>query len=344
MILKADTAAGLAKAAKSGIWAVLIHGEDEGVANDQARALIGAWNTGGSAEVTSLSEEEIRRDIAGFFDALEARSLLGEARILRVRTNGDKLAKPLLEAVEAGEKTADRFGAKLVVTTGTLAKKSKLRKGFEDARLAGALHVSADDTDDVIALVSDALARDGVEIEAAALARFAGGLPGHRRLAHMEIEKLALYGVGLGRAVTVADVDALVATDVEHAARDFVGHVLDGKASPALAELDRLMLAGQSTIALLRALQREAQRLLAAHGLGGARQNVGMQLRPPVFAAEWPSFQARLKRWSGASLARLLARIYECEHGTKLAGPTAEARLRQLVNDLGRALAAGAAR
>ena len=46
------------------------------------------------------------------------------------------------------------------------------------------------------------LKESGVEIEPDALRLFVGDLPGHRLAANAEIEKLALYAMGLGRAVS----------------------------------------------------------------------------------------------------------------------------------------------
>ena len=105
------------------IWAHLIFGSDGGVVSDQALALSTSLSAGKpDVEIIRLSDDEIRKDPALFFDALEAVSLLGYDRIIRVQTSGDKIAKLLLEAIALGEEAPDRFAAKLIITAGALAK------------------------------------------------------------------------------------------------------------------------------------------------------------------------------------------------------------------------------
>lgn len=316
------------------IWAILIHCEDEGVSADAARALFSAWQRTGPVERIVLTEDEVSRDPALLFDKLEARSLLGERQVLTLQLSNEKLSKLLLEALDLGETSPGRFDNRLIVSTGLLKSSSKLRKGFEEAMQAASLQMVADTETDLAGLVTDTLKRDHVEIEPDALALFTSGLPGHRRLARAEIDKLALFGMDLGRPISKADIAQLVASDIDHALPALVGAALDGYAGDCLAELDRLEQAGTSSISILRALQREAERLLSAHSLGVRDANGGMKLRPPVWRDHWPAFRARLGRWPEARLIRLLSRIHNCEADAKQSGAISPATVRQLVSDV----------
>ena len=322
-------------------WAFLIFGEDEGVVVDNALALRTALaGDAVETEFITLDEEEIKKDPVVLFDALEARSLLGATRILRVRTTGEKATSLILEAVALGEGAEQRFDAPLIVTAGALAKRSKLRTGFETATRAMALHLYSDTSADMADLIQSKLKAEGVEIDEKALALFAGDLPGHRGLANQEISKLALYGFGLNRPLGVDDIRALSTTDVDHALMDLVGATFGGRPADATRGLDKLMIAGTSTISVLRALQREAGRLAMAHSLASTGGDIGMKLRPPVFRSDWPAFRNMLALWSPKRLARVLERVYDTERQTKMAGPLGEAALRQLITDLSSAAAA----
>ena len=167
-------------------WAVLTFSEDEGVANDAARAILSMC---GELELISLDEDAIKREPALLFDALEAQSLLGDERAIRVRTSGDKIAALLLEALKMADETPGRFAAKLIVSAGALQKRSKLRAGFEAAQYAMALQLFADDVSDVADLVNTALKESGASAEPGVIEAFVGDLPGHRGLARQEIEK-----------------------------------------------------------------------------------------------------------------------------------------------------------
>ena len=322
-------------------WAALIFGDDPGVVDDTAAELIRSWTPADKPlDIITLEDDAIRREPALLFDALAAQSLLGDECLIRVRTTGDKLSVLLLEAMQGGEDRPSSYATKLVILAGALQKRSKLRAGFEAAKQAVALHVFADEIGNVSELVTISLKASGATIEPDALNAFIGDLPGHRGLARAEIEKLSLYAHGLDRALTRSDVEALSATDIDHALGAVIEAALDGRVADTDAQLDRVILAGTSPISVLRAMQREAQRLLQAHTLaGGAGGNIGMKLRPPVWNNEWPAFQKRLTRWPPTHLIRILERLYDAEKDAKSASALAEPALRILMNDLARTAA-----
>jgi len=316
-------------------WAFLLFGDDDGIISDAALALrIALSGKNSDLETITLDQDNIKREPALLFDALEARSLLGNERLIRVQITGDKIAALLIEAISLGETSPDRFGAKLLISAGSLPKKSKIRTRIETAKHATALHFFSDEAADVATLVKAKLAEHAITIEEDALAGLVNELPGHRGMANQEIEKLALYGHQLERPINIKDVRILSTVDADHALHDLVDDILGGQIGPAQAGLDRLSISGTSPISILRALQRQAMRLLQAHALSGSGGDIGMKLRPPVFRNQWPAFRKHMTLWPPKRLARILERIYEAESAIKQAGPTGQAILQKLVGEL----------
>ncbi|NQY96830.1 MAG: DNA polymerase III subunit delta [Henriciella sp.] len=319
MKLQGNSAGRFAKKPDPACQFALIFGEDEGVLADAANTLIKAWVKDNPATVLTLDEDEVKREPAKLFDALEAVSLLGEVTIIRIRTKGEKLFALIKDVLAL---PPERVAAKLVLQNGSLNTRSKLRTAFEAAPNAAALHLFADSDADMSELVRGFLKDRGVEIEADALSDFVGGLPGHRSLANAEMEKLAVYAHDLGRAVSSADVRALCETNADENARRAVLLALNGQPEVAQAEMDRVLDAGLSPISLVRMFEMEASRMLDAQALqgeGGAA-NVGMKLKPPVWKSEWPAFQARLRKWPTPRLTRLVERLHDLELMAKSPG------------------------
>jgi DNA polymerase-3 subunit delta len=320
----------------------LVFGEDEGVVGDTAGALIRAWQAIGPSSVRTLDEDDVRRTPEMLFDALEARSLLGEQTILRLRTSGDKLAPILKDVLALAAEGSDRLAAFLVVMSGPLKVRSKIRTAFESAPGVAALHVFADSATDIAERVGAFLDQNGLQIAPDALSVFVGGLPGHRSLANAEMEKLALYGMGLGRPISIADIRALCETNADESSRAAIFQALAGQVDTAQAELDRVMDAGGSPIGLLRQFELEAARMLTAHALRrGGEGNVGMKLKPPVFQSDWPAFEQRLRKWPVPRLLRLMERIHGLEAAAKSpgGGGLAEAATKALFLALAKAAA-----
>ncbi|MEO1407230.1 MAG: DNA polymerase III subunit delta, partial [Pseudomonadota bacterium] len=274
---------------KPDYWGFLVFGDDEGVVMDNALALRTALvGNAPETEFITLDEDEIKKEPATLFDALEARSLLGAKRVVRIRTTGEKASSLILEAIALGEVDPQRFETPLIITAGALAKRSKLRSTIESAKHAMALHLYADSSENMSSLIREKLSADDIEIEDHALTLFAADLPGHRGLANQEIEKLCLFGRKLGRAITDTDIRSLSTTDIDHALADLIRSALNGNIASTTTSLDRLTVAGTSPISILRALQRETTRLIQAHQLSGSGGDIGMKLRPPVFKSDWP--------------------------------------------------------
>lgn len=339
MLFKGKQAAAFARKPDTEFWAVLAFSEDEGLASDSGQSLIAAW-TGkhAHADITLLDDDAIRKEPALLFDALEAASLLGDPRFVRVRTSGDKIAGLLIDAITEGDKKEDRYSARLLVEAGSLAKKSKLRAAAESASRTACLQLFGDEGADIEQRAKQALKESGVAIDPEALRLFVGDLPGHRLAANSEIEKLALYARGLGRPVSVADIRALCATEFEQTLSTAISATLDGHPSAANAAFDKLAQAGTAGISVLRSLQFEVHRMLDAHArIEEGQPSANMKLRPPVWQSEWPAYRARLTKWPVRRLTRVLERIYEAEAQAKRAGGSADPVIRILMNDLARA-------
>ncbi|MEL6246132.1 MAG: DNA polymerase III subunit delta [Pseudomonadota bacterium] len=332
MKLSGEKAVAFAATPTATVWAALVFGEDEGVANDAAQALIQAWvGNDPNAEIVTVHEDDVKKTPADLFDALEARSLLGGARVIRIRANADKAAAIVKEVLDAGDKMPGRFDAKLLVTAASLQKKSKLRIAFETCPTAAALQLFPDGLDDVEALIRNALQETGLSIHEDALELLAANLPGHRRLVHAEIEKLSLYALETTSSISVEDVRAVTIGDVDAGADIFVNALFDRDLPKALDALDRLFRSGTSPITLIRGMQRETQKLLSVAALGpNAGPDAGMKLRPPVFRNQWAIAAQRAKAWPTPLLARVMERIYDLEYQAKQAGPIAETALRHL--------------
>ena len=309
----------------------LIFGDDEGVVADTANALIKAWEAAQPSTVLTLDEDDVKREPARLFDALEAVSLLGDGTIIRIRSKGEKLFSLLKDVLDL---PPERVAAKLIVQNGALNTRSKLRTAFEAAPNAAALHLFSDSAADMSDLVRQYLNGQSIEISSDALSVFVGGLPGHRSLANAEMEKLAVYAYQLDRAISVEDIRALCETNADESARRAVLLALSGDAEAAQAELDRVVDAGLSPISLVRMFETEASRMLEAHALQGDRDgaNVGMKLKPPVWKSDWPAFQSRLRKWPASHLTRLVERLHDLELMAKSPGGAglAEPAMREL--------------
>lgn len=264
-------------------------------------------------------------------DELVARSLMGGERLIRVRVDKDASSKYLLEIltdIDKGSLTPEAFW---IIEAGELNKTNKLRVGFEESKSAIALQLYADDEATVADLVTKRLAAAGVAIEPQALALFVADLPGDRRLALSELEKLELYAVGLGRSISQADVSQLASAEQPRGADDAADAAILGDAPQATLSINRYLDAGGNPISALRTLHF---RMLRVSDAVASNAGTGMRLRPPIFDKEWPPFSRALRDWHAPVIHRAFTRLYEAEKSCKQAGAPSDAIIKNLIHKI----------
>jgi DNA polymerase-3 subunit delta len=308
----------------------LIFGADPGLVSTSADALARAWAPGADAmNIVKLGDDDLRRDPQLLADELVARSLLGGVRLVRVKAEKDASYKLILEIIADIAKETFDPEAFWIIESGELNKTNKLRTGIEESPVAIALQLFADDEASVSELVTKRLAAAGVAIEPEALTTFVSELPGDRRLALSELEKLELYAVGLERPVVPGDIALLSSAEQPRGADDAADAAILGDASAATLSVNRFLDAGGNPISAMRTLHFRLLRVSDAVASGAAS---GARLRPPIFDKEWPPFARAMREWSGPAIHRTFARLYEAEKQCKQAGAPQEAILRNLVH------------
>lgn len=153
--------------------AVLLFGPNRAAIEEAALALV-AHVLGPSPDqmaVTRLGEEELRRDRALLSDQLAAQSLLGGARVLRVRADGDSAHEPITDAVSALDDDAPA-AAFLIVESSELTARSKIRVAFENAAKSFAIAFYEDDESALTEFANGLLKESGVKLTEDARALF----------------------------------------------------------------------------------------------------------------------------------------------------------------------------
>lgn len=307
------------------VRAVLLYGPNESFSHEAAQKLA-AWAVGKSDDpyaVTKLGDDDIKKDAARLIDALSAQSLLGGPTVVWARIAGKGADAAIVDAL-AGFERDEPLGY-LIVEAGDLGSTAELVKKFTAAKNAAVI-AFYEETDAERAQHARALAKDmGISFDRDAEDVFLSALPADRGLATKEIEKLALYAHGLGRAITTPDLEALMTDEGESALDAASLAAAQGKAAQAVEALARIdALSGISALrALLRRLHQLREARLLMDGGMSATDAIG-KLRPPVFWKERDAVAAQARLWSGKKLNAAFDVLWSAELRSKTAGAPQE--------------------
>lgn len=304
--------------------AVLLYGPNRALCAEAAQGLIARALAGSDDPfgLTRLNEDEVRKDKARLADALAAQSLLGGATCVWLRIEGESAADAILAAVKEIEGGADR--AFLVVEAGEIAGKGKLVGAFEAAGRAAALAFYEESEAERAAALKAIIAERRLEMSGDGLALFLAEAPADRAAAKAEIEKLALFGHGLGRAI---EMDEVAALSIAGDAPELDAAVAAATAGQRAEAVEKLAQSDAAAVSAIRALQRRVARLMEARLLvesGVPISDAGDRLKPRVFWKERDAFASQLRLWSLGRLSAAQAALWRAEVRAKTAGPVAD--------------------
>jgi DNA polymerase-3 subunit delta len=307
------------------IRAVLFYGPDSGLVRERAVRIAKTVveDLGDPFRVAELSMAAIGGDPARLHDEMAAMALTGGRRLVRLVEAEDAAAaafQSLFKELPAGDSLC-------VVEAGDLGPRAKLRQLFEEEERAAAIACYVEDAGALAQTLGGMLAEQGLDIDPDARTLMASYLVGDRQIARGEVAKLAIYMVGHGTRVGLADVQATIGDSSSLEMDEPALAAADGDIAGVDRALGRLFAEGANPVPVLRAGQRHFQRLqlAAAHmAKGQSAQQALKQLRPPVFFKQEAQMAAQLRRWTGPLLRQALTRLVETEAEVKRTHTPAE--------------------
>ena len=284
-----------------------------------------------------MSPEEAKQDPASILDALCSESLFGGASLLQVSISRETEARPFLDAMNSLADMSEPPTGKLLIVAGDLSPRSRLRKAFEDHKIATSLQIFERSERDFEAWVRQQLADKQVRLEADAEALLLRTLLEDQSLAPGEIEKLSLYAVDSDTPLTTQDIRDLIILEDQSTGFDLVDLALDGKLKDLAGLMADQMKDGSAAIPVLIGLLNQLKRLNRAHeisgdGVHGAK--IGERLTPRIFERQWPQFERRMQKWPPDRILTLMALIEETDAKCRTASSPQEALVSRLLLDV----------
>lgn len=309
----------------------LLFGPDRGLVTQRSKHICAKFvsDPNDAFNVTILTADDLANDPARLSDEMAAMSLLGEARLIRLRLGHERQGAAIGKMIARFDADPSRCAAKLVIEAGDMTPRSAIRKAFEAAANFAALpcyQASGRALENLIKDQLTAIGDHGIGIDKEALTHWAPLLEGDRALAVSEIEKLALYkgyGEHAGTRIKIEDINILAAGGQAGSIDEIIQSAFTGNQQLCDDAFRRAMSGKLHPAVILRSVQRHLTRLheaLSAMDHGKSSSEAMRGLRPPVFSMQQSSFERQLRLWSLPALARILDETLTAERRLKTAG------------------------
>jgi len=231
-IVKNDLADAFVKQPPEDLRLFLVHGNDDGLIHERAKALVLAFvGADDGFNVVLRDGDAAAREPGELIDEAHAISLFGGRRAIWIEAGARDL-KPALEPL------FDRppIDCAIVVEAGSLKRGLALRELFERANEAAAIECYPDDRRSLLFLIETQAREAGLTVSSDAADLLIGHLGADRMTSRGEIAKLMLYAQGEPR-VEVEHVEAIVSD----AAPSSLDAVIDRSLSGDAAALEGAM-------------------------------------------------------------------------------------------------------
>ncbi|MCC9621188.1 DNA polymerase III subunit delta [Thalassospira sp. MA62] len=316
MKLKAAQVENFLRAPDAKAQLVLIYGEDEGLVRERAIRLAKTVveDLKDPFRVVELSTANLKEDPSRLRDEAAALSFGGGRRVIRLRDIGDAQAPVIADFL--GAPAGD---ALIVIESGSLPSRSKLRQAVEKSGNGMALPCYADSGRDLEGLINDIMSEYNLRIDRDAVRYLVSNLGSDRMISRSELEKLALYALKDGQVTLQAAMDCVGDNSARHY-DDVIQAVSQGNVVILDAALGRLVEEGLNPVGALRMMISYFQKLHLVKGQvsQGANADQAMKtLRPPLFFKAADQFRANLNNWPLSHLQRALQILLEAEKDCK---------------------------
>ncbi|MFV0643310.1 MAG: DNA polymerase III subunit delta [Sphingomonadaceae bacterium] len=287
-------------------------GPDEAGAGEAATRL--ALLLPDPGERVEISGSDLRKDPARLGDEARSSSLFGDTRHIWVRANGDEAHDAVKTLLETGGDTCPVI---IVATSATdKSRTAKLLEKRDDAVVAVFWPPEMSDVTASIRQMADSL---GLRFNSSLAEQLARNCSMDVRLAHSELEKLALYldaSPQSPRTVESGTLDDIGADTEEDGMMPLVNAVLSGQTARLATELRRADELSLNPVAIVLQVERRATQLaqitakIGRHGQVRSVVEAEAKARR-IFWRDKGDIMAQLKCWNGARLDRLLERLLE---------------------------------
>lgn len=284
----------------------LFYGADE--ANSAMLAEKTRRHLGADAEKVDLSGAQLKDDPALLAQEAASMSLFGDKRTIYVTAKGEECKAAITMLLEA-----DKVENPAIIQISGITDKSATAKLVASDKNALGCISYQPELGHIAQFIREVAQQKGLAMPREIAESIARYTRLDRRLAEIEVEKIALYlDAEPGGRKTVDNVvmAQLAAETEEDALAPALNAIMSGQLAQLPIQLARLSDGSLQPVLLLRALQGRAVKLGQIHVAKRGGQDIDSTIKSlGIFYKEIPQVKTQLAKWSPPSLARLAERL-----------------------------------
>jgi DNA polymerase-3 subunit delta len=290
----------------------LLYGENFGLKKDIKNIIkIAIKQKNDSLEMLSVYESEILDNEENFYNSIYSGSLFSNKKIITIFDATDKIMKKIDNIYESY--TENVF---LIIVTGILEKKSKLRNFFESNKKTICIPCYLDGQKDLEIIAKSELRKSNILLSSEAINLLIEKSNSDRSNLKNEIEKIKAYLLNK-KNIELNEIKSLINFSGDYKSDILVNECLCGNIPQYKKIISELYINTVNQILLLRILSNKVQRLLNIKKQEDKSKNIEDLInasKPAIFWKEKPIVKKQLSIWNLNDLKKIISEINNTEH------------------------------
>jgi len=289
----------------------LLYGENLGLKKDIRKFIkTGIEQGSNNAEILFLYEDEILDDEENYYNLIYTGSLFSNKKIITIYEATDKIIKKISDIYDKYPENVF-----LIIFSGILEKRSKLRNFFEANKKAICIPCYLDSEKDLEVIAQLELKKNNIMLSQEAINLLIEKSNSDRNNLRNEIGKIHSYSLNK-KKLELTDIISLINFSGDYKSDIFINECLCGNITQYKKIISELYVNTVNQILLLRILSNKIQRLIkikAKENKSNSVDNLINAIKPTVFWKEKPLLKKQLSIWSLNNLKKIIDEINNIE-------------------------------
>tara|TARA_B100001063_G_scaffold240702_1_gene266258 strand:- start:212 stop:1204 length:993 start_codon:yes stop_codon:yes gene_type:complete len=284
----------------------LIYGKNEGLKDECIKEILKI----NEAKIFHYDEKQVQEEKEIFFENTLSGSLFENNKIIVINRASNKIFEIVEELIE---RKID--GVKIIINSGILEKKSKLRSLFEKDKNLICIPVYPDNNETLSKIASIIFKKRNISISQQNINLIVNKCNGDRHNLNNEIEKITRYASGK-KNITTEEILKLVNLSENYGFSELIDNCLIKNKNKIMSILNENNFSNEDCIIILRTFLIKAKKILKLSLELEKNKDLNKTIasaKPPIFWKDKEIVKTQLNKWKSNKIKKLIYQLNDIE-------------------------------
>ena len=284
----------------------LFYGKNQGLKEDHIKEII----KNNQGKVFNYDEKQIQEEKQIFFENILSGSLFENNKIIIINRASDKIYPIIQEIIERDIKSV-----KIIINSGLLEKKSKLRSLFEKEKNLICIAAYPDNNETLSRLAVIFFKNEKISISQQNINLIVGKCNGDRHNLNNELKKIKNYALNK-KNITTQEILKIINLSENYGFSELIDNCLAKNKNKIMTILNENNFSNEDCIIILRTFLIKAKKILTLSLEFEKNNNLDKTItsaRPPIFWKDKELIKIQLNKWKPNKIKELIYHLNDIE-------------------------------